>query len=272
MEDLAGKVAVITGAASGIGYALVEACLAAEMKVVLADMDAPRLREVTARLAETGAQVFAQECDTRRAVDLEDLASATLEEFGAAHLLINNAGIAGIGDAWEGPLDLWARVMNVNVMGVVHGIRAFLPIMQSQNEGHIVNTASVAGLSPVPGAAPYAASKHAVVGLSESLFCELELAGSPIGVSALCPAFVRTRLMVNEPTDIGEGFAGAMNSLLRQGIDGGIDPADVAEQVLDAVRGRKFWILTHPETRPRVVERVQRAADQVNPRFPMSAD
>jgi NAD(P)-dependent dehydrogenase (short-subunit alcohol dehydrogenase family) len=271
MDTLGGKVAVITGAASGIGLALVEACVAAGMKVVLADIDAPRLREVTARLTESGADVIDQLCDTRRGGDLEDLAAITLERHGAAHLLCNNAGIAGVGDAWSGPDDLWSRVFEVNVMGVVHGIRAFLPIMQAQGEGHIVNTASVAGLMPVPGAAPYAASKHAVVGLSESLFCELDLAGSPIGVSALCPAFVRTRLMVNEPTAVGEGFASLTNELLRQGVDTGIDPADVAQQVLDAVVARRFWVLTHPDSRPIAVERVQRAADGVNPQFAVPA-
>ena len=267
MDMLGGRVAVITGAASGIGYALVEACLAAEMSVVLADLDGARLREVSAQLTEAGADVLAVECDTRRSGDLEDLAAATLERFGAVHLLCNNAGIAGVGDAWEGPDDLWARVLDVNVMGVVHGIRAFLPIMQTQAEGHIVNTASVAGLSPVPGAAPYAASKHAVVGLSESLFCELDLAGSPVGVSVLCPAFVRTRLMVNEPTEVGDGFAAATNELLRQGVDTGIDAADVATAVLDAVLARRFWILTHPDSRDMAVARVRRAAEGLNPRF-----
>jgi NAD(P)-dependent dehydrogenase (short-subunit alcohol dehydrogenase family) len=267
MDTLVGKVAVITGAASGIGYALVEACVAAEMSVVLADIDGERLREVSAQLSESGADVIARECDTRRGGDLEDLAAATLERFGAAHLLCNNAGIAGVGDAWEGPDDLWARVFDVNVMGVVHGIRAFLPIMHAQAEGHIVNTASVAGLSPVPGAAPYAASKHAVVGLSESLFCELDLAGSPVGVSVLCPAFVRTRLMVHEPTEVGDGFAAVTNQLLREGVDNGIDAADVAAAALDAVVARRFWILTHPESREMAVTRVRRAAEGINPRF-----
>lgn len=269
MENLSGKVAVVTGGASGIGLALAEEFIGAGMKVVLADLDEPRLRDVESRLSESGADVTSVVCNTTREDDVYALAQTTLERFGAAHVLCNNAGIAGIGDAWNDPIELWARVLEVNVMGVVHGIRAFMPIMSDQGEGHIVNTASVAGLGPVPGAAPYAASKHAVVGLSESLFMELDLAGSPVGVSVLCPAFVRTRLMEHEPTQVGVGFAAATNQLLRDGIDGGIEPSEVSRQVIDAIRSRRFWILTHPETRPRVVERVQRAADGENPRFNM---
>jgi NAD(P)-dependent dehydrogenase (short-subunit alcohol dehydrogenase family) len=269
MENLTGKVAVVTGGASGIGLALAEEFIGAGMKVVLADLDEPRLRDVESRLSESGADVTSVVCNTTREDDVYALAQTTLERFGGAHVLCNNAGIAGIGDAWNDPVALWARVLDVNVMGVVHGIRAFLPIMTDQGEGHLVNTASVAGLGPVPGAAPYAASKHAVVGLSESLFMELEIAGSPVGVSVLCPAFVRTRLMEHEPTEVGTGFAAATNQLLRNGIDGGIDPSEVSRQVIDAIRTRRFWILTHPETRPRAVERVQRAANGENPRFTM---
>jgi NAD(P)-dependent dehydrogenase (short-subunit alcohol dehydrogenase family) len=269
MENLNGKVAVVTGGASGIGLALAEEFIEAGMKVVLADLDEPRLRDVESRLSESGAEVTSVVCNTTREEDVYALAQTTLERYGAAHVLCNNAGIAGIGDAWNDPIELWARVLDVNVMGVVHGIRAFMPIMADQGEGHIVNTASVAGLGPVPGAAPYAASKHAVVGLSESLFMELEIAGSPVGISVLCPAFVRTRLMEHEPTEVGPGFAAATNQLLRNGIDGGIDPSEVSRQVIDAIRARRFWILTHPETRPRAVERVQRAAHGENPRFAM---
>src|SRR5690606_4860185 len=114
-----------------------------------------------------------------------------LDQFGAIHVMFNNAGIGGIGDAWADPMDLWHRVVDVNLFGVVHGIRAVLPVMQQQGVGHIVNTASMAGLGPVPGAAPYAATKHAVVGLSESLYLELVATGAPVGLSVLCPGFVK---------------------------------------------------------------------------------
>ena len=170
MEDLTDKVAVITGAASGIGLGLAERFLDEGMRVVLADIDEPRLREVEARLSESGATVHAHVCDTASEGAVDELAEATLQRFGAAHLLCNNAGIAGMGDPWSDPIALWERVFAINVYGVIHGIRSFLPIMESQGEGHVVNTASMAGLMPVPGAAPYAASKHAVVGISESLY------------------------------------------------------------------------------------------------------
>jgi NAD(P)-dependent dehydrogenase (short-subunit alcohol dehydrogenase family) len=265
MEQLADKVAVITGGASGIGLALAERLIAAQMRVVLVDVDEPRLREVGARLSEGGAEVSAQVCDTASEAEMQSLAQIVLERFGAAHVLCNNAGIAGMGDPWRDPMALWERIMSINVYGVVHGIRAFLPIMEDQGEGHIVNTASMAGLGPVPGAAPYAATKHAVVGLSESLRLELAAMASPVGVSVLCPAFVKTRLMEPEPQTIDSPMANAMNELLRAGVEGGIAASEVADQVHDAILADRFWILTHPEMRQVPVERMQRAAAQENP-------
>lgn len=265
MDELRGKVAVVTGAASGIGLALAERFAAEGMRVVLADVDEPRLRDVSARLTEDGAEVAAVACDTASETDVDALAQAVLERFGGAHVLCNNAGIAGIGDPWHDPIALWRRIIDINIVGVVHGIRAFLPIMTDQGEGHIVNTASIAGLIPVPGAAPYAATKHAVVAISESLHLELLAVGSPVRVSALCPAFVKTRLMEHEPDAVADPMADMMNQMLRSGVEGGIPAADVAEQVVDAVRAERFWILTHPESRPAVAERAQRAAVQENP-------
>lgn len=267
MEQLSGKVAVITGGASGIGLALAERFATEGMRVVLADVDEPRLRDVEARMSESGVEVAAVVADTATEADVEALAQATLERFGAAHVLCNNAGIAGIGDPWKDAMALWERIIGINVLGVVHGIRAFLPIMQDQGEGHIVNTASMAGLIPVPGAAPYAATKHAVVALSESLHLELVAAGSPVGISALCPAFVKTRLMEHEPTAVADPIASMMNAMLRSGVEGGIPAADVADQVVDAIRTERFWVLTHPEARQAPVERMQRAAAQENPTF-----
>lgn len=265
MDTLQGKVAVITGGASGIGLALAERFGAAGATVVLADLDEPRLREVSARLTEGGVDVAAQACDTADESDVHELARVVVERFGAAHVLCNNAGIAGMGDPWRGDVSLWDRIFSINVMGVVHGIRAFLPIMTDQGEGHLVNTASMAGLTPVPGAAPYAATKHAVVGLSESLYLELAAAGSPVGVSVLCPAFVKTRLMEHEPETVADPMAAFMNQMLRDGVDQGIPASDVADQVHDAILARRFWILTHPDARPWAVERARRAADQENP-------
>jgi len=160
-----GNVAVITGGASGIGLAVAEAMIAEGMKVLLADIDAPKLRDVEARLSESGATVATMVCNTTVESEVNALVEYALEQFGAVHVMFNNAGIAGVGDAWSDPIELWSRVLGVNVLGVVHGIRAALPIMQQQGVGHIVSTASHAGLNGAPGLAPYVASKHAVVGL-----------------------------------------------------------------------------------------------------------
>ncbi|MFT6764975.1 MAG: NAD(P)-dependent dehydrogenase (short-subunit alcohol dehydrogenase family), partial [Candidatus Aldehydirespiratoraceae bacterium] len=178
-----GNVAVITGGASGIGLAVAEQLIARGMRVVLADIDEPKLRDVEARLTEAGADVAGVVCDTASSTSVADLAEATLARFGGCHLLFNNAGIAGVGDAWDGPLELWDRVIGINLYGVIHGIRSFLPIMTEQGVGHIVNTASIAGLIAIPGAAPYNATKHGVVAISESLFLELGAIESPVGVS-----------------------------------------------------------------------------------------
>ncbi len=267
MDELSGKVAVITGGASGIGLALAERFATDGMRVVLADVDEPRLRDVEARMSESGVDVAAVVCDTATEADVEALAQATLDRFGAAHVLCNNAGIAGMGDPWKDPMTLWERIIGINVLGVVHGIRAFLPIMQDQGEGHIVNTASMAGLIPVPGAAPYAATKHAVVAISESLYLELAAVGSPVGISALCPAFVKTRLMEHEPATVADPIANAMNDILRSGVEGGIPAADVADQVVEAIRSGRFWVLTHPDARQAPVERMQRAAGGEPPTF-----
>ena len=260
-----GNVGVITGGASGIGLAVAEALIAEGMKVVLADIDAPKLRDVEARLTESGAEVATMICNTTAEPEVNALAEYALEQFGAIHVMFNNAGIAGVGDAWMDPMELWHRVMDVNVFGVVHGIRAVLPIMQQQGVGHIVSTASHAGLNGAPGIGPYVASKHAVVGLSESLFLELEALGSPVGASVLCPEFVKTDLMGKEPDTIDSPLAQMINQFLTAGVAGGIPASEVADQVVAAIRAKQFWILTHASTRKVSVERMQRAASGLNP-------
>jgi NAD(P)-dependent dehydrogenase (short-subunit alcohol dehydrogenase family) len=260
-----GNVAVITGGASGIGLAVAEAMIAEGMSVVLADIDAPKLRDVEARLSEDGASVATVVCNTTVESEVDALVEFALERFGAIHVMFNNAGIAGVGDAWADPVELWKRVLDVNVLGVVYGIRAALPVMQAQGVGHIVSTASHAGLNGAPGIAPYVASKHAVVGLSESLFLELELLGSPVGASVLCPEFVKTDLMGKEPTTLDSPMAQLINQALAAGVDGGIPASKVAADVVASIKAGRFWILTHDSTRVASVERVQRAADGVNP-------
>lgn len=260
-----GHVAVITGGASGIGLAVAEAMIAEGMSVVLADIDAPKLRDVEARLSEDGASVATKVCNTTVEAEVNALIEFAVDRFGGVHVMFNNAGIAGVGDAWVDPVEIWSRVLDVNVLGVVYGIRAALPVMQEQGVGHIVSTASHAGLNGAPGIAPYVASKHAVVGLSESLFLELELTGSPIGASVLCPEFVKTDLMGKEPDTVESPMAQFVNQMLAAGVDGGIAASEVAAAVVSAVKAGRFWIVTHDSTREASVARVQRAAAGVNP-------
>jgi len=274
VEQLAGKVAVITGGGSGIGRALARRFAAEGMKVVLADVNETAMRLVEAELAEGGTEALPVLCDTSLEPSVQALAQATLDRFGAAHVLCNNAGVAGTGDPWAGPMSAWEWVMGINVYGVVHGIRAFLPIMTDQGEGHIVNTASMAGLVALPGAAAYNASKHAVVAISEGLFLELKNTGSSVSCSVLCPGFVKTNLMVGQqwqdrlgapPPVTGNPVGKMIEDLLTQGVETGVDPDDIAAQVADAVKSDRFWILTHPEMRDAPVARMQRAAAQENP-------
>lgn len=272
MDSLNGKVAVVTGAGSGIGRAIAEAFVAQEMKVVLADVDPTRLSVVECDLAERG-EVLAVTCDVSSAGSVDELAQRTLEHFGAAHVVCNNAGVVGRGNAWTGPLSEWEWVLGINLFGVIHGVRSFLPIMLDQDEGHIVNTASMAGLTAMPGAVPYGVSKHGVVALSEGLYLELRTADSRIGVSCLCPGFVRTDLINGPWTErlgavppAAEDPVGSMMfDLLRIGIDSGTAPSAVANDVVDAILGNRFWILTHPESRAAPVARMRRAARQENP-------
>ncbi|MFM8946012.1 MAG: SDR family NAD(P)-dependent oxidoreductase [Actinomycetota bacterium] len=274
MRDLQGKVAVVTGAASGIGRALTDRFVAAGMKVVLADVDEVKLRAAEAELAEGGADVHPVVADVSLGESMEELARRTLEKYGAAHVLCNNAGVAGVGDQWTGPMSVWEWVVNINLYGVVHGIRSFLPIMLDQNDGHIVNTASMAGLVAMPGFGPYNATKHAVVAISEGLFLELGAKGVNVSCSCLCPGFVKTNLMNDikwsdrlgeKPRDIVDPISAMMNEALHVGVETGIPATDVAEQVLDAIVTNRFWILTHPDFRSAPVERMQRAAAQENP-------
>jgi NAD(P)-dependent dehydrogenase (short-subunit alcohol dehydrogenase family) len=274
VKNLSGKVAVITGGGSGIGRSLAHAFAAQGMKVVLADVDEVAMRAVEAELAEGGTEVLPVVCDTSLEANVYALAQATLDRFGGAHVLCNNAGIGGKGDPWTGPMSSWEWVVGINLYGVIHGIRAFLPIMQDQREGHIVNTASMAGLIAVPGAAAYNATKTAVVAITEGLYLEMKATGSPVGVSVLCPGFVKTNLMNSpkwqerlgtEPADTNSPMGAIVLQALVEGVESGVDPAGIAAEVVDAIRTDRFWILTHEDMRQMPVERMQRAAAQENP-------
>ena len=212
MKEFKGKVAVITGAASGIGRGIAERCAQESMKVVLADVEKNALAQTAAEMHATGATVLAVLTDVSKASDVEVLAQKTLDAFGAIHVVCNNAGVDAIGSSWESMLNDWQWVMGVNLWGVIHGVRVFVPIMLAQDtEGHIVNTASIAGLLPYhPLSASYHVTKHGVVALSEQLYHELAQRGAKVKVSVLCPGGVSTRIMDaerNRPTALQHASA-----------------------------------------------------------------
>ncbi len=263
MHDLVGKVAVVTGGASGIGLGLARRFAGERMRVVLADVERAALDKATAELAdEFGADnVVGVLTDVRDDDAVDALAAATFDRFGSAHVLCNNAGVGVGGLAWTVAADRWRWAVDVNLLGVARGIRAFVPRMIEQGEGHVVNTASAAGILTGPAMAPYFATKHAVVALSESLYFDLQLTGSAVGVSVLCPEWVRTNIADterNRPPDVAPAEsavvpgidvdADILRALIQGLVDGGIDPDDVAAQVVDAVRTGRFWVLTHPTT------------------------
>lgn len=264
MQDFKGKVAVITGGASGIGLALGTACAAQGMRVVLADVEAEALDEAATSFG-ADVEVEAVVCDVSDGAQVEALRDQALGRFGAVHLVVNNAGVSAGGPTWEHSVSDWEWVLGVNLWGVIHGVRAFTPLLIEQGEGHIVNTASMAGLISAPHMAAYTVSKHAVVALSETLYSDLHLAGAPVGVSVLCPGWVRTRIHEadrNRPEGAGgadpsgeqEGFSDFAATLIA----GGLDPAEVAGAVVDAVRGDRFYVLTHPQWEPMILDRAQR--------------
>ena len=277
MERFAGRVAVVTGAAGGIGRALAERCAREGMRVVLADVEEAALRRTERAMTAAGATVLAVRTDVSRREDVEALARRTLDAFGAVHLLFNNAGVGGGGSSFESSVEDWTWVLGVNLWGVIHGIRTFVPIMLRQGEeGHVVNTASLTGLVSLPWGAVYQASKYAVVAISESLYYELALRESRIGVSVLCPGFVRTGFSDsarNRPAELcregrGDGPVEA-GGLQRRFLEAGLAPEAVAERVFAAIRARQLWVLTHPETRFLLRARVRGILGRRHPGIPL---
>jgi NAD(P)-dependent dehydrogenase (short-subunit alcohol dehydrogenase family) len=254
MELQRGKVAVVTGAAGGIGLALAERFARSGLDVVLADVDEVALAAASETISAMGVEALAVPTDVSSEAAVQALAAAALERFGAVHVVCNNAGVATRADAWTGPLSSWEWVIGVNLWGVIHGVRAFLPILVGQGEGHIVNTASMAGL--LPGIDPaYDATKHAVVALTEDLYATLTLSGLPVGVSVLCPGWVRTGIVDadrNWPGHLGDRPPDAfgaeiMANHVRRAVDEGTTPASVADLVADSITGGRFWVFPHPD-------------------------
>ncbi len=256
MRDLAGRVAVVTGAASGIGRALAARLAAEGMRCVLADIEAVALQRAVSDLRHAGAAAIGVPADVASAADVQALADRAVSEFGAVHVLCNNAGVGAGSDFADIPLDVWEWVLGVDLWGVIHGCRTFLPILLEQEEAHIVNTSSMAALNGHPlGLAPYTTAKAGVLGLSQNLHFELAATtGGRVGVSVLIPGLTRTRIFEsdrNRPAAVAapppSSFRQTSQAAIAAVWDDALDPAATAEKVVAAIRERRFYILTHAD-------------------------
>jgi len=278
VEQLEGKVAVVTGAASGMGRAFAERFVQEGMKVVLADVEAGALEQAVDELKEAGGEVIGVRTDVSHLEDVEALAARTIDAFGAVHVVCNNAGVESGATFADIPAETWDWVLGVDLLGTIYGIKTFLPLLREHApDGHIVNTSSVAGLdSYFLTASPYVAAKHAVVGLSETLFHELAAGGEQIGVSVLCPGMIATQMPWSErnrpdhvPSSLEHPSRAQLIEITTMGAKHGMPPADVAELVVQAIREKRFYILTHPEMAENAARnRLRWITDNVAPEAP----
>lgn len=278
MKDFKGKVAVITGAASGIGRAIAERCVTEGMSVVLADVDEADLAKAETELKAAGGTVLAVRTDVSKRSDVERLALRAFDAFGQVHLLFNNAGVGAGGAPWEATWNDWEWVIGVNLWGVIHGVKVFTSLMLAQNtECHIINTSSAAGLAVGGPSAPYSVTKHALVALSESLYLTLQQRNSLIKVSVLCPGLVRTNIanaernrpaeLRNEPVPMTPELQAGL-AAFKSALEASMAPAQVANLVFDAVRNEQFYILTDPDWTEVIQLRTDKLLRQENPQSP----
>jgi NAD(P)-dependent dehydrogenase (short-subunit alcohol dehydrogenase family) len=283
MKILENRVAVITGAASGLGreFALLGAHYG--LKMVLADVQDDALEQTRSQVAEQGAQVIALHCDVRDANQVQALADAAMKTWGAVHLVFNNAGVAMGGLVWENSVADWEWVLGVNLWGVIHGVRIFTPLMlecarqDPHYEGHIINTASMAGLVNAPAMGPYNVSKHAVVSLSESLYHDLQLVDAPIMASVLCPYFVPTAITQSDrnrtdtPGEATPSQKAALSLIEKAVASGKVSASDVAGFTFDAIKHGQFYIYSHPHALANVEIRMREIVNHINPSDPYQA-
>lgn len=281
MREFAGKVAVVTGGASGIGLGMATKFAENGMKLVLADIEPPALEKVAADFESRGVEVLAVPTDVGDEAAMDALAARTFERFGAVHVVCNNAGVGGGGPMWELTRKDWEWVLRPNLWGVIHGVRVFAKHLVEQDEGHIVNTASMAGMISVPGMGPYNVTKHAVVTLSETLHGELQGIGSKVGVSVLCPGFVSTRIFEsdrNRPQDLQNESEPVMTDedvarreMAAEFMKTAMPTSQVADLVFEAIEQQKLYILTHPGSEAGIRRRMEAIVEGRNPE-PMLPD
>lgn len=278
MKEFKGKVAVITGAASGIGRGLAERCVSEGMKVVLADIEDASLAKTESDLKAAGGTVLAVKTDVSKRADMEALAQRTLDAFGGVHLLVNNAGIGAGGSPWEATWNDWEWSIGVNLWGVIHGVKIFTPLMLAQNvEGHILNTSSGAGIVVGGPSAPYSVTKHGVVALSESLYLALQQRNALVKVSVLCPGLIRTNIvncernrpeaLKNPPAELSPQLRAGLE-MMKAAVESAMPPSQVADTVFEAIKKEQFYIVTHPEWLEVVQMRTESLLRLENPRSP----
>ena len=276
MRELKGKVAAVTGAASGLGRAMALAFADEGMNLALADVS--DMNEVLTKLRAKGAKTTSMKVDVSKAEDVEAFAQLVDKDLGGAHLVCNNAGVSPLGAAWETSVDDWRWILGVNLWGVIHGVRSFVPRLMARGEGRVVNTASVAGIINPPGSGAYNVTKHAVVALSETLHHDLRERGSKVGVSVLCPAYVPTGIADSE-RNRPAGFVAtpkskemaAREAMLKKAVASGrLSADDVARAVVQAVKDERFYILTHARIKGAIRARMEDILDERAPRNPMS--